>query len=285
MALKKAFLKDADLLEQVKKSHHKEGDFQLWWLGQSGFLVQYEGHHLLIDPYLSDSLTIKYQQSDKPHIRITERVIDPELLDFIDVVTSSHNHTDHLDAETLKPIVENNHHCQLVIPEANRSFVCDRLNCPTEYPLGLRQGDQLNVDPFTIHAIPAAHNDLVKDASGNCCFLGYVFKFGPWTLYHSGDTLWYDSLVSWLKPFDIDVALLPINGDRPERKVAGNLNAEQAALLGKSVAARLVIPCHYDMFTFNTADPQDFADHCDAIDQPHRVLGHGEMWSSRQWQR
>ena len=34
---------------------------------------------------------------------MTERVIAPERLDFIDVVTSSHNHTDHLDRDTLAP--------------------------------------------------------------------------------------------------------------------------------------------------------------------------------------
>ena len=55
-------------------------------------------------PYLSDSLTAKYAGTDKPHVRMTERAIDPARLDFIDVVTSSHNHTDHLDHETLWPL-------------------------------------------------------------------------------------------------------------------------------------------------------------------------------------
>jgi L-ascorbate metabolism protein UlaG (beta-lactamase superfamily) len=29
----------------------------VWWLGQSGFLLAWQGSHLLLDPYLSDSLT------------------------------------------------------------------------------------------------------------------------------------------------------------------------------------------------------------------------------------
>ena len=74
-------------------------------VGQSGYLVKWKGHRLLIDPYLSDSLTRKYAGTDKPHVRMTARVIAPEQLDFIDVVTSSHNHTDHLDAETLGPLL------------------------------------------------------------------------------------------------------------------------------------------------------------------------------------
>src|SRR5215204_2904884 len=72
----------------------------LWWLGQSGFLVACRGAFLLFDPYLSDSLTKKYAATDKPHTRMTARVVDPAGLDFIDVVTSTHTHTDHLDADT-----------------------------------------------------------------------------------------------------------------------------------------------------------------------------------------
>src|SRR5579872_6413680 len=101
--------------------------FQIWWLGQSGFLVQYQGRHLLIDPYLSDSLTHKYAATDKPHVRMTELAIAPERLDFIDVVTSSHYHTDHLDAETLGPLLRANPAIRLIIPEANRQFVAERL--------------------------------------------------------------------------------------------------------------------------------------------------------------
>ena len=35
---------------------------------------------------------------------MTERVVRSGALDFIDVVTSSHNHTDHLDADTFVPL-------------------------------------------------------------------------------------------------------------------------------------------------------------------------------------
>src|SRR6266496_3422639 len=82
--------------------------FHLWWLSQSGFLLQWQGKHLLFDPYLSDSLTKKYAATEKPHVRMTERVIAPERLNFIDVVTASHTHTDHLDAETLIPLLRVN---------------------------------------------------------------------------------------------------------------------------------------------------------------------------------
>src|SRR4051812_33269774 len=98
-------LKDDAFLADVAacRDDHSE-TLHLWWLGQSGFLMQCHGRHVLFDPYLSDSLTRKYAGTDKPHVRISERVVAPERLDFIDVVTSTHGHTDHLDGETLTPI-------------------------------------------------------------------------------------------------------------------------------------------------------------------------------------
>jgi hypothetical protein len=38
-----------------------------------------------------------------------------------------HDHTDHLDAQTLRPILASNPKTKLVIPEANRAFVAARL--------------------------------------------------------------------------------------------------------------------------------------------------------------
>src|SRR5207247_8742427 len=104
----KAFKKDKELIFEISELVHDDKDFFLWWLGQSGFLLQWNGKRVLMDPYLSDSLTKKYAATDRPHVRMSERVMDPKLLQNILVVTSSHNHTDHLDAETLVPILKNN---------------------------------------------------------------------------------------------------------------------------------------------------------------------------------
>mgnify|MGYP001005850927 CR=1 FL=1 len=97
-------LRDDAFLADVEGAPAQPTTIVLWWLGQSGFLVLHAGEFLLFDPYLSDSLTKKYATTDKPHVRMTERVIDPARLGFVSVVTSTHNHTDHLDAETLSSI-------------------------------------------------------------------------------------------------------------------------------------------------------------------------------------
>ena len=133
--MKEAFQKDEALLQDIEKARNDKSDtLHIWWLGQSGFLVMSTGKTVLFDPYLSDSLTNKYVTTDKPHTRVTELVIDPIRLKGIDLVTSSHNHTDHLDQETLAAIFETNQNVQFIIPEANREFVATRMGCD---PIGI----------------------------------------------------------------------------------------------------------------------------------------------------
>ncbi|MBS1600937.1 MAG: MBL fold metallo-hydrolase [Bacteroidetes bacterium] len=280
MSLKPARIKDENLLAEVEQYMHDENKFHLWWLGQSGYLLLWKGQKILIDPYLSDSLTKKYADTKKPHIRISERVIDPSLLKNISIVTSSHNHTDHLDKETLVPILKNNPGILFIIPEANRDFVCDRVEMQKEFPVGLTDGQTITSGEFSFHGIPAKHNEIERDEHGNSKFMGYVIRFGPWSIYHSGDTLWFEGMEKLLEPFHVDVAILPINGNDPSRGVAGNLDAREAAELGKAIGAGRVIPCHYDMFTFNTADPKDFQEEAKKIGQAYEILELGGHYSS-----
>jgi L-ascorbate metabolism protein UlaG (beta-lactamase superfamily) len=213
-------------------------------------------------------------------VRMTEIPVDASRLTFIDVCTSSHNHTDHLDADTLNPLRLVNPGMTFIIPEANRAFVAERLGCDPSWPIGMNDGESLTAGAFHITAVPAAHEQIERDEQGRSKYLGYVVKFGSWTVYQPGDTMLYDGMMALLRPFRIDVALLPINGADPQRKVAGNLNSSEAAKLGKRIGARLAIPMHYDMFTFNTAPASEFAVAAEAEGTPYRILQCGERWSS-----
>jgi L-ascorbate metabolism protein UlaG (beta-lactamase superfamily) len=241
------------------------GALHLWWLGQSGFLVRWQGRYLLLDPYLSDSLTRKYAGSDRPHVRMTRRVVAPELLGFVDVVASTHNHTDHLDRDTLLPILDAG--AALVCPAANRDFAAERLGREPE--VCLADGESAELAGFEVEALPAAHPDLAPQ------YAGYVVRCGGGSLYHSGDSLVYDGMVERLRPHAVDVALLPINGK------VDNMSGPEAAGLAHAIGAGLVVPCHYEMFEFNTASPDAFAAECDRLGQPHHVLRAGERLTLR----
>jgi L-ascorbate metabolism protein UlaG (beta-lactamase superfamily) len=117
---------------------------------------------------------------------------------------------------------------------------------------------------------------LEQDENGDHRFIGLIIQVGKWTIYHSGDCIPYDGLVDRLRNWAIDIALLPINGRDPRRGVAGNFFAEEAAQLGKQINAGLVIPCHYEMFKFNTASPDKFVNAAEEMGQSYKLLKCGE---------
>jgi L-ascorbate metabolism protein UlaG (beta-lactamase superfamily) len=221
----------------------------VWWLGQSGFLIGHDGRHLLVDPYLSDSLTAKYEGTDTPHVRLHPRVVPPEQLAFVDVVLSTHGHTDHLDGETLLAIG-----APLVAPAGIVELARERSGGEVT---PIAEGEIVEVGGFRVEAVPAVH-------PGEHC-VGYVIETDGRRLYHSGDTTWVDPGTR-----GADVAFVPINGK------LDNLDGREAARLAHLVEAALAVPCHYDMFEFNTASPDEFVAECERLGQPYRVLALGE---------
>lgn len=267
------------LLADVQTARSDRGRAHLWWLGQSGFLLQWQDRHLLFDPYLSDSLTKKYSQTDKPHVRMTELVVEPSRLSGVNVVTSSHRHTDHLDAETLIPLLQANPTLALVVPAANRNFAAERIGVSPNRLIPIEDGESVTLAGFTIHAIPAAHETVERDERGRCQFLGFVVEFGGLTVYHSGDTIRFEGLAERLRQWQIDVAMLPINGRLPERRVSGNLWGNEAAQLAKDARIGTVIPCHFELFEFNTVTPDQFVAACQQQGQHFQLLRAGERFS------
>jgi L-ascorbate metabolism protein UlaG (beta-lactamase superfamily) len=183
---------------------------------------------------------------------MTRRVVDPARLSFVDAVTASHAHTDHLDAETLLAIRPRVLVCPAGIGERTR----ERAGIE---PRELAEAATIEVPPFSVTAVHAQH-------PGADPAFGYVVACGPRRIYHAGDTLAFTGLGESLRPFALDVAILPINGK------VGNMSGREAAAVAHAADARLAVPCHYEMFEFNTASPDEFVRECDRLGQAHRVL-------------
>ena len=267
---------DEELVADIETACLSNPDaLHVWWLGQSGFLCAHRGMRIVLDPYLSNSLTEKYAGTDKPHVRMTRQVVAPACLSSVAWVTSSHRHTDHLDRETLLGLRSTNPGLRLVLPHTNIAFAADRLSLFPDDPFfyGISVGERLEADGVSFEAIPAAH-----DAVGREC-IGLVVRIGTWTLLHPGDTIPWPGMDEQVAGAGVDIALLPINGRRPERRVAGNLWGDEAARWAKAMGARIVVPCHYEMFEFNTETPQLFESTCTDLGQAFRTLRAGERLS------
>ncbi|GAB4521768.1 MAG: MBL fold metallo-hydrolase [Anaerolineae bacterium] len=269
------------LLNDIHDTQPAPGEVAIWWLGQSGYAIKTASILFYIDLYLSEHLTAKYAQTEKPHIRMTRAPLRGDDLRAVEWVFSSHKHSDHLDPGTIPALFAHNPDARLILPLAiadhARSLGLERLQTT-------RGDEHFQVGAMNVHSIPAAHPTLDYSDDTGFPFLGYLFEVDGVKLYHSGDTLVYDGLAERLAQHQPDIVFLPINGTDERRNalhVPPNMNMDEALDLAESLGQPLFIPHHYDMFTFNTADINDFVAQATARQQPHQVLRCGErfLWS------
>jgi L-ascorbate metabolism protein UlaG (beta-lactamase superfamily) len=234
---------------------------------------------MLIDPYLSEHLTKKYENTSKPHIRMTAAPFRGEELSGVDLVLCSHKHSDHMDPGTLPALMANNPNATLIVPcslvEHARSLGID-----PEQIIAMDPGDLHAQSGFLVRAIPSAHEDLDLDSDGRHLYLGYIVETDGLRFYHSGDCVVFDDLEHWLGPDPYDIFFLPINGRDPSRGVSGNMSASESVSLAALLRPRYLVPHHYDMFTFNTVPIVDFEKAATLLPDgvTPRVLRCGERW-------
>ena len=247
------------VVEFIRNKSENPNNVQLMWLGQAGFLIKFNKKLLIIDSYLSDFLAKKYQNHLFPHIRLMEPPILPHQIYDLDYFLSTHAHSDHMDPETIGPIAANNPECNFIVPSAvveeaiTRGMIKDKI-----IAINAHQRVQLD-DSIAISAVPAAHETLKRNDIGEHYFLGYIFHFNDFNIYHSGDCVPYKTLEQYLNKYDLHMALLPINGRdeyRSTHNIAGNFHVEEALKLCLRLKIRTLMVHHFGMFAYNTVSDE-----------------------------
>lgn len=271
------------LVRDIAAAQPSRGEACLWWLGQSGYAIKTASALWYVDLYLSEHLTAKYANTEKPHVRMTAAPLRGEDITDAQWVFASHKHSDHLDPGTLPALFAASPEARLVLPAALVEHAVS-LGLPRERLTPTRGDEMLTVGALRVHSVPSSHPGLDYAEETGYPFLGFVFEVDGVRLYHSGDTVVYEGLAERLKPLQPDIVLLPINGTDARRDslhVPPNMNAQEAVALAQAVGARLMIPHHYNMFTFNTADVGEFIALAEQAGQPYAVLHCGERFTWR----
>ena len=212
---------------------------KLTWLTQAGLLFESGKLKIMVDPYLSDSIT-KRSPERKRRIPIAERFFDADP----DVILITHDHLDHLDPETL----------EVFLAKATKPITF--LACENAFNKLVKYGGGHNYvllaphsvwsqGGVTFYSVKAEHSDRTA--------VGFILDDGKKTYYVSGDTLYnYDVIDDVLDLVEggVDYAFLPING------VGNNMNAKDAADFAYEIGAKCAVPLHYGLF--DSIDPAEF---------------------------
>src|SRR5579884_1011160 len=239
-------LSHAALLDDVAKADTPTGRGAFWWLGQHSFIVKAGWHVFYFDPFFANWDS-----------RQTPPLLAPDDAHFPEVVLTSHGHADHLCPESLAGIARVSPHTLFVCPRTEAHRLESEAKIPASRIRAMNAGDRMRLSGVRISAIKSRHEFFDEHAEFGYPYLGYVVEAGGTLIYHAGDTIPYEGLLTTLKRWKLDVAFLPINGrdaDRYARGCMGNLTFQEAAELAGDLEVGLAVPAHYDMFVGNQED-------------------------------
>jgi L-ascorbate 6-phosphate lactonase len=260
-----------EIIADVDGTQLAAGTLAVWFIGQAGFILKFpSGTVCYLDPWLSD-------------LGGSERAypipLDPRLITHCDILLTSHDHGDHIDADVDPIIMERSPQAVWVAPSGAEALV-RRLGGTEARTVLLRGDDAATVKNVRITSLPSSHYgffaeerytadeeayyatipaQLPPEKQGQERFIGFVLECDGFTIYHAGDNNGYrgflERLARWPR---FDLMLLPINGRdwfREQHRVIGNFTPREAAQVAHRANAALLVPYHHDGFTANSEYP------------------------------
>ena len=209
------------------------------WIGHASFLCSLAERHLLIDPVFSRRIAAFVPRHGLPGLT-------PEQLPPLSAVLITHNHYDHLDRPSLGALPPE---VPAIVPRGMGPWLrrWQRPRPVTE----LEWWQTTHVDGLDVTLVPSRHwsKRSVFDTNRQL-WGGFVVAKDDRSLYHCGDSAWFDGFAEIGRRFPApDLALLPIGSYKPawfmERQ---HMNPEQAIRAFEAVGARRWIPMHWGTF-------------------------------------
>lgn len=262
MARTPALKKGRELQEEIARTQLAGGQAAVWWLGQASFCFKLGQAVIYTDLY--------YRDEDELPETLQELPLRPEEFTGAALLTGSHNHSDHVDPQTLPGAAQASPEAAILIPACAWDTAV-RSGVPEDRLHGMRGDDTFETAGVRVTAIPAAHQRLEYSEAFGYHYLGYVFEGNGVTIYHPGDIQPYAGWSERVRRFKLDIACLPINNN-------DNLHYAQAVYFCADHRPALAIPMHYGLFAGNTEDPAKFTNllALNVPDQAVRVLQVGE---------
>jgi L-ascorbate metabolism protein UlaG (beta-lactamase superfamily)/GT2 family glycosyltransferase len=228
------------------------------YLGQSGWRLQFPEVIIYIDPYLSNSV----QELDAPDLtRLRPIPFSPESIHDADYVLITHEHMDHCDPFTIPKIAEVSPQSIFIAPMPVLSILKGWGISENRLILASEKWEILAETGVEIHAIPAAHLDIQRDANGHLSYVGYMLQYAGRRIYFAGDTCVHPEVVDAVTMHSpIHTVVLPVNEHnyyRAQRGIVGNMSIREAFQFASELGVENVIPVHWDMFQINSASPEE----------------------------
>ncbi|WP_371417218.1 MBL fold metallo-hydrolase [Granulicella sp. L60] len=220
------------------------------FIGHSSFLLQVHGRRLLVDPVFSKRLIVLRRQR-KPGVLIEE-------LPAIDVVLLTHAHMDHLNMPSLRRVIRATRRLtgrapEVVVPKGVEDLV---VGLGFSQVHGLAWWDQIEIQGLKVTMTPCKHWGARMFRDTHRGYGGYVVEGGGQSVYHSGDTAYFEGFRDIGERLHPEVALLPIGAYFPDSYRSVHTSPEEAVRGFLELGAQRMVPMHYGTFRLGR-EPMD----------------------------
>ncbi len=200
------------------------------FLGHGTFLVETNGTHVLIDPFLTDNPVASTTADEVP----------------AEVIILTHGHGDHVgDAVAVA-----NRTGAMIIANFEIVEWLGGQGIENTHPLHI--GGQHAFEWGTVKLTIAHHGSMLPDGSNGGNPAGVLLKLSDGTIYHAADTgLFYD--MKLIGEAGIDLAIVPI-GDN------FTMGPDDALKAVQLIEPKRVIPDHYDTWPLIAQDAEAWAE-------------------------
>jgi L-ascorbate metabolism protein UlaG (beta-lactamase superfamily) len=220
----------------------RRGELGVTFIGHSSFFLQIGGKNILVDPNFARWIFV-LKRLRRPGLKLRE-------LPAIDAVLVSHAHFDHLHRPSLRAIAwltrrKTGKRPAIIVPRHVRDLVSD-MGYGRVIELDWWQSFQLgNVE---VTHVPSRHwgARIVRDVHRG--YGGYVVRSGSQSIYHAGDTAYFDGFREIGERLKPEVALLPIGAYHPDSFRRVHTSPEDAIQAFLDLGARWMVPMHYGTF-------------------------------------
>lgn len=210
------------------------GQFCITWIGHASFLIQTPEHSVLIDPNWAKWLKVVK--------RLKHPGISPKDLPAVDLVLVTHAHFDHLDKRSLRAVAAGQ---PIAVPEHVGKLVSK---------LGFERVHELHTwetfrhGHLKITLTPARHWGARVLHDNHRGFGGFLVEYAGRSVFHCGDSSYFDGFREIGERAAVEIALLPIGAyDTPSKRDV-HMNPEEALRAFIELRARTMIPMHFGTF-------------------------------------
>lgn len=255
---------DRSDLVPALEAYTVESGLRLWWFGGPSYALKSPQTIVYVDPFHSGP------RADDPQgfIRAIPNYFFPQTVRRAELILSTHDHIDHCDPDTLKPMYAQTK-ARLAVAPSSAEMIAGWGFDPGRVT-AMPPGATLQLDDVTLTAYPSQD----WEDTGAVTF---VLAAGGATVFIGGDTMYLDALEQIGRQHSIDLAVLALGRNRRDiidaKLYADPAEVAQAAL---ALRARRLLPIHWEIWREWQEDPQAIAPHLAGSGTELVVLGQGE---------